>query len=141
MRLILILLMTVLLTTGSQAGPFELEEGSWRGQDSNYGVIRIQVGPEKTFNFDYIAPTRDLRNTSWRGTYRVLAAKDSVHFRWTIKEKKVRGRVGSQYLGVELREGQTVPAMMEYLESGAVVLTLFDDEAQPLGRFELTPEE
>ena len=104
-------------------------------------MIQLQVGPEKSFRLHYIAPTRDLRSTTWSGTYHVVAAKDTVHLNWRITDEETRGRAGYRELGVILAKGQTVPAMLEYLADGKVALTFLDDKGHPLGRFTLEPQQ
>ena len=69
---------------------FELPQGTWRARSPAEGSYGLEIGSptEKTLRFTHTSPTRDLRSTTWSGTYKVMAAKSDSHFNWTISEVK-----------------------------------------------------
>lgn len=133
----LCLLIWLCLATFAPASMFELPEGEWRSSERDW-LLEIGAPAEKTLMLRYFKPTRDLRSTTWTGVYKVTANKGDPHFEWTINEITSRGRDG-QLMMLPFAKGDTVRGILQYGENGAVTLTLFDQDIQPIFTCELKP--
>ncbi len=123
------------MTLSALANMFVLPRGTWTTNKGSGDFFRLEVGDEneKTLSFTQIAGSRDLRKWTWSGSYKVTAAKDSLHFVWTIKDIQTMGRFSRPVLGpLNLKKGDTVSCIWQYGEGTEVVLTFFDEEVQPV---------
>lgn len=133
MRKLSALLLFFSLVAAAAAGMFELPEGEWESREPAKEYYRLEIGSaaDKTLKLTFVAPTRDLRSTTWSGTYKVLAAKADPHFQWKISEVKSMGR---DYIGRPRLpgKGEVIGGLLQSGEGSEVTLTLFDEEAQPI---------
>lgn len=135
-------MMVLLLTLVAQASMFDLPEGVWKdGPPGDFCRLEVGTPETRTFELSYGEVSRDSRQTTIRGTYKVTATKGDAHLQWTVTAASVQGKGPKRVTlgGLEVKSGDTLTALITWGDEQKITLTVFDPEIQPVFTRTLTP--